>query len=854
MLRKGIAGEAQCAWPVDALTVCGRFVGFVMPRVMGKCKMREIYSFSPKRAARPWSLYIAIARNLSAAVYSVHSKGQVIGDLNPDNIMVDPDNGMVTLVDTDSYHIDDSGIVYRCNVGMPEFVAPELQGKEFKKAPLPTFTKKTDSFSLAILIFALLMNGSHPFACRTRSGSASSFQPIDNIRKGLTPFFEDSKGANIGITIPAYAPGMACLPDDIRDLFHRAFVDGYGNPGRRPGADEWYHALEKLEKRLTKCSANSRHLYYSGSRTCPWCEVERKMNKAVSNDFVAVKPRTGTTTAGSSATRSANSGSGSGSYSHSGSAPRNSGSSLATNLPGRRRCRRRSLGSSALDVLENILWGIFDVICFVFGGLKELFRILFIIISELFPVILKPLCVILVFGFMLFACSRGYIISNISGHIESRAAEKDGITTSEELNECYELSLASYTCIRADEGAHGRIAPITLNTGEEAAEYLYASAPYSAIYWDVNGNFDHLTGIWAVRQTERDTETLNDFDIIADGERIYSSPSIKGGDIPVEVSVDISGCRVLAIMFKSGRGEAVLADVMLSNDEPRKAGAPSGTGLFLPEWLTDREPIFASPAINIASDANGRALDGATYSHYLFSYDKNEKIVYNLGGKYDRLTGIWTICRSDSDTDIPNSFELYADDRLIYSSPVISGEDASVFVDARLDECELLTVRFTEGTGQGEFGNIQIYPSENPSSTTHTLLHPGEDDLELIRTEYFSKEGFVVCKYSEDMNTGENAAYFIAGDEGDSIEYYLDGKFSEFAGTWTIKQFSRDTCLGYSFDICADGKKIYSSPVITGGMLPERFNVDVSGCRVMRIEITSGGDGAMIAEPFLVYE
>ncbi|MCR5425261.1 MAG: NPCBM/NEW2 domain-containing protein [Lachnospiraceae bacterium] len=61
--------------------------------------------------------------------------------------------------------------------------------------------------------------------------------------------------------------------------------------------------------------------------------------------------------------------------------------------------------------------------------------------------------------------------------------------------------------------------------------------------------------MWAIRQTERDTETLNDFDIIADGKSIYSSPAIKGGDVPVFVEADLDGCSLLTILFTEGSGQ-----------------------------------------------------------------------------------------------------------------------------------------------------------------------------------------------------------------------------------------------------------------------------------------------------------
>lgn len=280
----------QYAWPLDVLYENnGQFIGYIMPKINGKEKLRNIYVYD-NRKGKPWSLYIAIAKNLAAAVYNVHEIHLVVGDLNPENILVNPNDGMVTLVDTDSYHISDSGRTYRCRKAMPEFVAPELQDIHFPSAPLPTFTQESDCFALSVLIFALLMNGSHPYSCKVISGSASKFQPIDNIKNGNCAFFTDSRSSNMDI--PPYAPDLNSLPDNIQKLFRRAFVSGHKNHSLRPSAEEWYKALEQMENNLKTCPKNTQHIYYNGVKECPWCKVDEKMHSIAQSSFSYVSPIT----------------------------------------------------------------------------------------------------------------------------------------------------------------------------------------------------------------------------------------------------------------------------------------------------------------------------------------------------------------------------------------------------------------------------------------------------------------------------------------------------------------------------------------------------------------------------------
>ena len=265
----------QYAWPLDILYENGQFIGYIMPKINGKEKLRNIYVYD-KRKGKPWSLFIAIAKNLSAAVHNVHEIHQVVGDLNPEKILVNPNDGMVTLVDTDSYHISDSERTYRCEFGNAYFVAPELQGIHFPSAPLPTFTPESDRFALAVLIFALLMNGAHPFSFKINS-DGDMFDPCKNIKDNRCVWFAEAKYPET--EIPCYAPELNMLPDNIREFFKRAFVTGHNATTLRPSAEDWYYALEQLGDKLKTCQQNQEHIFYDGAKECPWCKVENAMAK-----------------------------------------------------------------------------------------------------------------------------------------------------------------------------------------------------------------------------------------------------------------------------------------------------------------------------------------------------------------------------------------------------------------------------------------------------------------------------------------------------------------------------------------------------------------------------------------------
>lgn len=295
MIGTQLPNEAlnQVTWPIDVIYDNNRFVGYLMPRLEKNDNLNVIYSDNDS-----FTLFdkIRIAKNLCSAINAVHSVGQVCGDLNPNNISVNPQNGRVTLVDTDSYHIKElnSSRVYRCEVGMPNYIARELQdkmknGNNLMSATLPTFSEYTDLFALAVHIFALLMNGCHPFSTSATAKqlfvnqpSIVNPQPIENIYTGFFPFHIKKSG----YSIPLYAPDFNILPQNIRALFIRAFIDGHTNPSKRPDSAEWYKALSTISLQDFKiCSTNKSHMFPNHYPFCPWCKIRTDILQATTTSL-----------------------------------------------------------------------------------------------------------------------------------------------------------------------------------------------------------------------------------------------------------------------------------------------------------------------------------------------------------------------------------------------------------------------------------------------------------------------------------------------------------------------------------------------------------------------------------------
>lgn len=310
MLEKKLSEEQmrQITWPQDVIYNRDGFAGYIMPKLINASSLTELYT--EEKYDLRFRLMAAV--NLCEAIDTVHHMGQVCGDLNPQNIFVNLDkndrqNGFkVTLVDTDSYHFTANGTTYRCEVGLGDYIAPELQNKmaarcDLRTVPLPSYTRETDLFALAVHIFCLLMNGCHPFACaRDTSPGESNIsrmtagrvedsivcpQPIDNIKNGFFPFYEKRQGT----VIPVYAPEFESLPDEIRTMFVRTFVDGYSEPLKRVTASEWSQALRKLTGRVRQCSKVVSEYYFDHVSECPLCKIRDRLNGVIPESDDQVK-------------------------------------------------------------------------------------------------------------------------------------------------------------------------------------------------------------------------------------------------------------------------------------------------------------------------------------------------------------------------------------------------------------------------------------------------------------------------------------------------------------------------------------------------------------------------------------
>ena len=225
------------AWPTDLLLDLANpkiVRGILMPRMLGK-EIHKLYGPADRAAEftkAGWDFLIHVAMNSAVAFETLHEHGAVMADVNEGNLLVTEGDGRVGLIDCDSYQIHNGSGLFLCDVGIPMWTPPELQGQNFRALER---TPNHDRFGLAVLIFQLLFMGRHPFA-GVQTGR-DQFEIEEAIKRYLFAFAPQTWPR--GVKPPPDSLSLGAVPERLRRLFERAFLQGSELTNARPSGREW---------------------------------------------------------------------------------------------------------------------------------------------------------------------------------------------------------------------------------------------------------------------------------------------------------------------------------------------------------------------------------------------------------------------------------------------------------------------------------------------------------------------------------------------------------------------------------------------------------------------------------------
>ena len=229
------------SWP-NALETGGSGLSYRMPKASRGAGTAYRFISANERRQLPSRQQEYDHRNqlgvkIAEAFRWLHAIHVRIGDVNPSNILVS-DDGSVMLIDCDSFQIPGppGHQPYPCVVGSPEYTAPEIDDfqRQFR-------SQDSDNFALAVLLYQLLGNGSHPY----QGIDASADDAVSNIRERIKDHrFAHQPRERRWRPTPGQMRSWRSMPEPVQNAFRQAFSPGASHIGR-PTADAWASILEQ---------------------------------------------------------------------------------------------------------------------------------------------------------------------------------------------------------------------------------------------------------------------------------------------------------------------------------------------------------------------------------------------------------------------------------------------------------------------------------------------------------------------------------------------------------------------------------------------------------------------------------
>ena len=243
---------ARLCWPTAMLYAeGGAWVGYLMPKARGRELAQTVFHPGRNNASltkQGWTRrsLAEIAANVAAVFERMHAQGILMGDVNPRNFMVTQDC-QVSLVDCDSYQFGG----YRCPVGTPLYTPPEVH-KRMRADGRENYgyerTVENERYSLAVLLFEILMLGKPPYESRNTNNA----DVVQAIITGDFPYpyhsdDEDQKAAANGLQAPVgrWRQIWSHMTYQVKTDFYNTFTNH-----KRLSAGEWEKSMREYARMI----------------------------------------------------------------------------------------------------------------------------------------------------------------------------------------------------------------------------------------------------------------------------------------------------------------------------------------------------------------------------------------------------------------------------------------------------------------------------------------------------------------------------------------------------------------------------------------------------------------------------
>ena len=238
----------------EAIIKCqGKCVGYVMPKLAEATSLRD-FQFPAKKQQADLKENLEIACELARFIKNLHSEGIVFGDFHSDQFMTR--DGKIYVCDTDTWGFINKGEDYEADrAGRPEYIDPKVRDFNKEGVYIKGYTKESDYFSLAIVVFEMLV-GFNPYD--------GSYPLVKGYNRPLRALNHISILGNHDLkSLDSFKmKHVAWMSEGLQTDFMQIFE---GNK-----RFNILNSLENQAKDLKKCR---KHQYYNSSRysKCPCC-------------------------------------------------------------------------------------------------------------------------------------------------------------------------------------------------------------------------------------------------------------------------------------------------------------------------------------------------------------------------------------------------------------------------------------------------------------------------------------------------------------------------------------------------------------------------------------------------------
>lgn len=213
-------------------------------------------------------------------------------------------------------------------------------------------------------------------------------------------------------------------------------------------------------------------------------------------------------------------------------------------------------------------------------------------------------------------------------------------------------------------------------------DYSTKNAEYRA-----NGKYSTLSfRVAPYKDADADEDDYGWVQIFADGELVCTSPKITKRTDAVTVEANIEGADCVKIRSNvNSNGYIILSNVTVS--EEKTAPLASGTSLISLPMIQNDYSFKWNEGFpeSITGD------DYGTARNYLICYSGEGTTEWRANRSYKTITGKIAPCKTTS-VDSDSYIQIYADDRLVYTSPKIDKRSDAITFSVNIENCNYIKI------------------------------------------------------------------------------------------------------------------------------------------------------------------